>query len=108
MARELKPCGTVAAYNRHRLHEETTCPECRKAVRDYIAERRRRQYLERYTEQTDGDVIAVRELLRALDRVERVVGALAIGPSRDAVRKRFAVRIEEITEREKDRKRARR
>ena len=31
MARELKPCGTRAAYDRHRRNEEEPCKECRDA-----------------------------------------------------------------------------
>lgn len=31
-ARELEPCGTNAAYQRHRRHGEVTCQECRDAV----------------------------------------------------------------------------
>lgn len=33
--RELQPCGTNAAYNRHRYHGEETCPPCRRASADY-------------------------------------------------------------------------
>jgi hypothetical protein len=34
----LEPCGTIAAYRRHRYHGEATCQPCRDAV---AAERRR-------------------------------------------------------------------
>ncbi len=34
----VEPCGTVAAYRRHRAHHEPTCQPCRDAV---AAERRR-------------------------------------------------------------------
>ena len=33
MPRELKPCGTVAAYERHRRHGEEVCDACREARR---------------------------------------------------------------------------
>jgi hypothetical protein len=33
MARELKPCGTIAAYQRHRRHGEDPCEPCREANR---------------------------------------------------------------------------
>ena len=32
MARELKPCGTPAAYSRHRSHGEEACRACKDAV----------------------------------------------------------------------------
>ena len=34
MARELKPCGTYAAYRRHLRAKESPCEECRQAARD--------------------------------------------------------------------------
>ena len=34
MARELKPCGTYAAYRRHLRNDEAPCEECRQAARD--------------------------------------------------------------------------
>lgn len=34
MARELRPCGTVAAYVRHLRHGEEPCDDCRKANND--------------------------------------------------------------------------
>lgn len=37
MSRELQPCGTPAAYKRHRKAGESACKKCRKAHRDYIA-----------------------------------------------------------------------
>lgn len=44
MSRELKPCGTVSAYQRHLRHGETPCDACREASRDS-----RREYnLKRY------------------------------------------------------------
>lgn len=35
MPRQLRPCGTVAAYRRHRNHGETPCEACRAAVAAY-------------------------------------------------------------------------
>lgn len=35
MSRELKPCGTVAAYERHRRRGEEVCEACREARRVY-------------------------------------------------------------------------
>lgn len=32
---ELKPCGTTAAYQRHRKRKETACDECKAAVAAY-------------------------------------------------------------------------
>lgn len=40
MARELKPCGTPAAYNRHRAHGEEACEDCKRAMADYRAAKR--------------------------------------------------------------------
>lgn len=34
MARELKPCGTPAAYRRHLRKKQTPCKACQKAARD--------------------------------------------------------------------------
>lgn len=36
MARELKPCGTLAAYHRHLYHGETPCGDCRRARREFV------------------------------------------------------------------------
>lgn len=33
MSRQLAPCGTNAAYQRHKRHGETPCPACREAAR---------------------------------------------------------------------------
>lgn len=38
----LRPCGTQAAYYRHRRRGETPCAGCRQAATDYEADRRRR------------------------------------------------------------------
>lgn len=40
MARELKPCGTPAAYNRHLAHGEEACEDCKRAMADYRAAKR--------------------------------------------------------------------
>lgn len=32
---ELKPCGTTAAYQRHRKRKETACDDCKAAVAAY-------------------------------------------------------------------------
>ena len=37
----LKPCGTNAAYVRHRARGEQPCAECTLARREYVAEQRR-------------------------------------------------------------------
>lgn len=39
MARELKPCGTHAAYKRHLRNKEEPCEPCRQAARDQKNER---------------------------------------------------------------------
>ncbi|HEY9411767.1 MAG TPA: hypothetical protein VIP77_19465 [Jiangellaceae bacterium] len=36
MSRDLKPCGTVAAYQRHINRRETPCDSCKRAKRDYV------------------------------------------------------------------------
>lgn len=45
MARELKPCGTFAAYARHKKNGEAPCEPCMQAMRDQkngrVADRRR-------------------------------------------------------------------
>ncbi len=38
----LKPCGTPAAYDRHRRNQETPCPACRAAYRERDRERKGR------------------------------------------------------------------
>jgi hypothetical protein len=38
---ELKPCGTAAAFTRHRRHGETPCDACREARRIYGTARKR-------------------------------------------------------------------
>lgn len=39
-ARELKPCGTHAAYRRHIAHGEDPCEACLEAEREYKRNRR--------------------------------------------------------------------
>ncbi len=34
MARKLKPCGTTAAYRRHKRHSEEPCADCKRAMSD--------------------------------------------------------------------------
>ncbi len=41
--RRLKPCGTRAAYVRHRVHRETPCRACKAAERIYQADQKRHQ-----------------------------------------------------------------
>lgn len=40
MARELQPCGTPAAYMRHRKAKQKPCDPCRLAWNEYQCERR--------------------------------------------------------------------
>lgn len=44
MTRQLKPCGTVGGYARHRLHGEKVCEACQIAWRDYHRARRSAGY----------------------------------------------------------------
>lgn len=39
--RDLKPCGTTAAYNRHRARNEEPCADCTEANRKRVAELRK-------------------------------------------------------------------
>lgn len=41
--RQKQPCGTHAAYERHRAQGEYPCPECRDAERRFQAERYRKR-----------------------------------------------------------------
>ena len=34
---DLLPCGSHAAYRRHLRRGEETCPDCRRAHREYVA-----------------------------------------------------------------------
>ena len=47
MARALKPCGTVAAYRRHRKNNEEPCDPCREANATVQRERRDAKKAER-------------------------------------------------------------
>lgn len=38
--RQLKPCGTIAAYERHRKYDEPICADCQKAKFEYDQSRR--------------------------------------------------------------------
>lgn len=40
MPRQVKPCGTEAAYRRHLRNAETPCPECKRAAAEKRATRR--------------------------------------------------------------------
>lgn len=39
-ARPVQPCGTIAAYQRHRNYGEEPCEDCKRAKGDYTAQRR--------------------------------------------------------------------
>lgn len=41
MARELQPCGTPAAWQRHRYRKEEPCQPCKEAMRSFYAARMR-------------------------------------------------------------------
>lgn len=56
--RPLKPCGTVAAYERHRQHGEEPCRACKRARQEYNRE---------YAARKRGDITAQRR-----ERRERV------------------------------------
>lgn len=45
--RAVLPCGTHAAYQRHRQHHQQPCAACRVGERDYQAERHQRRARER-------------------------------------------------------------
>lgn len=45
MPRELKPCGTEAAYQRHLRHREAPCAACRNAHRQRVGQGRRNKEL---------------------------------------------------------------
>lgn len=47
MARELKPCGTWAAYMRHRRRGEPVCEPCAAAARDQKTSRKREEQARR-------------------------------------------------------------
>lgn len=64
MARELKPCGTDAAFQRHRRRGETPCEPCREA---HAAKKRRTDEARR-----SADAGRVREAVTAAAPVEQV------------------------------------
>lgn len=112
MPRKLRPCGTIAAENRHRAHGETVDAKCRLARSTYLREWRslRDQKLKAIAEaeraeDDDRDTRAVREILRVLDRAQKVVGRLGMEKATHALREQFAERIEDLTNREKEAKR---
>ncbi|WP_300345488.1 hypothetical protein [Nesterenkonia sp.] len=47
MPRELKPCGTRAAAQRHRRHGEEVCPDCKAAEREHRRKYARRDRVEK-------------------------------------------------------------
>lgn len=51
----LRPCGTHAAYERHRKRGETVCAACRKAEREYQRSRPDRRLGARKTTSTEQD-----------------------------------------------------
>lgn len=42
--RELSPCGTRNAAERHRYNDEPLCQECMEAEREYMRDRQRERY----------------------------------------------------------------
>jgi hypothetical protein len=61
MPRVLKPCGTVAAYQRHVNHGEKPCQSCRDAKRVYRGGRIKPVEWPRYVPPLDGQVIVAVE-----------------------------------------------
>lgn len=77
MARELQPCGTVAAYQRHRVRGEQACAACLEAWRMYQI-RRRGGYKELPPPQPCGTVAAyVRHRNRGEDACQACLQAWA-------------------------------
>ena len=66
MTRELKPCGTPAAYARHLRRGEEACAQCKAAMKDRAAAYR-------------AEVAALRQQLPPLVRQRRAVLAEAVG-----------------------------
>jgi hypothetical protein len=66
VARQLKPCGTRAAYERHRKHSEKPCDACMKAAATHTAAKRESRPDVREAERTRQRVIAraMRQLAR--------------------------------------------
>lgn len=106
MARELAPCGTHAAYKRHRRRGEEPCQECREAARDYTRKRREgdstlHAAVARMAEQAGTDSQTVSQLVAygqtaevavptfedpleaARWRLRRVRAAMLVAPPRD-------------------------
>lgn len=44
MTRDLQPCGTYGAWQRHKRHGEEPCEACVQANRDYVNAYRRKRY----------------------------------------------------------------
>lgn len=63
MARELKPCGTPAAYRRHLRAKETACEQCKRAWRDQKNDRKNAQRV--------ADAAAAREATPPVEEVDR-------------------------------------
>lgn len=66
MARQLKPCGTPAAYARHLRRGEEACAKCKAAMKDRAAVYR-------------AEVAAVRQQPPPIIRQRRAVLAEAVG-----------------------------
>nr|WP_211579473.1 hypothetical protein [Mobiluncus mulieris] len=71
IVRELKPCGTPAAYRRHKRHHEPPCEACREAVAKY--KRGRRQVRKRL--EAAPVVLAVAEAAPLPDEIDAVSDA---------------------------------
>lgn len=79
MPRELKPCGTEAAYRRHLRHDETPCTACRKAHRDRVGTDRRNQALSDNLARAAAGTAPLHVLGEPLrDRIRRLEENLAI------------------------------
>lgn len=63
MARELKPCGTPAAYRRHLRAKEAACEQCKRAWRDQKNDRKNAQRV--------ADAAAAREATPPVEEVDR-------------------------------------
>ncbi|HEY3683436.1 MAG TPA: hypothetical protein VGL93_10375 [Streptosporangiaceae bacterium] len=100
--RPFKPCGTTAAYDRHRRHGETPCDACRTA---YVTNRRERRQAARTAPpagieaEHEIDEIAVERAAHGdttvpLNHAERVAAArqiLAWGHTRTEIARRLRV-----------------
>lgn len=92
MTRQLQPCGTIAAYNRHVKRRDPACQPCRAARAEYSRQWRRAKAMA----ETFKDARAVRDVLDAIDRTLRALGPLALAAPVDRLRDRFADRIKEL------------